>query len=88
MQGPLVSSDIPEMALEFDRSIQAVSRALGSALVLALAFATVIWSALSVKFGKRPIFLLSTLMMFAGSMLAGFSSYLLILNYCNNDNSY
>ena len=72
-KGPLVSSDIPQMATEFDRSLQAVSRALGSALVLALAFATVAWSALSIKFGKRPVFLLSTLMMFAGSMIAGFS---------------
>ena len=43
------------MAQEFDRSVQALARALGSALVLALAFSTVVWSALSLKLGKRPV---------------------------------
>lgn len=74
--GPLVSADLPGIAAELDRSLQAVSRALGSALVLALAFATVVWSALSVKIGKRPVFLASTLCMLGGSIIAGFSSLL------------
>ncbi|KAI5118632.1 hypothetical protein M0805_006999 [Coniferiporia weirii] len=72
--GPLVSADLVDMATEFDRSVQAISRALGSALVLALAIATVVWSVLSLKFGKRPVFLASTLLMFAGSMIASFTS--------------
>ncbi|KAL5525242.1 hypothetical protein ACEPAF_9111 [Sanghuangporus sanghuang] len=71
--GPIVSADIVTMATEFDRSLQAISRALGSALVLALAFATVVWSVLSVKLGKRPVFLASTLLMFAGSMVASYT---------------
>jgi len=71
--GPLVSADTVQMAAEFDRSLQAVSRALGSALVLALAFATVGWSVLSVKIGKRPVFLASTLLMLAGSLISSFT---------------
>ena len=55
IKGPLVSADQVGIAAEFDRSVQAISRAFGSALVLALAIATVVWSMLSVKFGKRPV---------------------------------
>ena len=73
IQGPLVSANLVEIATEFNRSDGAIARALGSALVLALAFATVTWSVISVKFGKRPVFLVCTVMMLAGSLLAGFS---------------
>ena len=72
-QGPLVSANLVEIAIEFNRSDGAIARSLGSALVLALAFATVTWSVISVKFGKRPVFLVCTLLMFAGSMISGFS---------------
>lgn len=72
-QGPLVSDDIVGIAVELDRSIQAVSRALGSALALSLALSTVAWSAFSTKFGKRPIFLASTLMMLGGSIISSYS---------------
>ncbi|KAL5478934.1 hypothetical protein ACEPAI_2221 [Sanghuangporus weigelae] len=71
--GPLVSAHIVTMAAEFDRSVQAISRALGSALVLSLAFATIFWSVFSIKLGKRPVFLASTLLMFAGSMVASYT---------------
>ncbi|KAH8112106.1 MFS general substrate transporter [Phellopilus nigrolimitatus] len=74
LSGTLVSADVVAMALEFDRSVQAISRALGSALVLALALSTVVWSVLSLKIGKRPVFLASTIMMFAGAMIASFTS--------------
>lgn len=77
-QGPIVSANLVEIAIEFNRSDAAIARALGSALVLALAFATVTWSVLSVKFGKRPVFLLCTLLMFAGSMIASFSELSLL----------
>ena len=50
-----MSADIVSIAAELGRSIQATSRALGSALVLALAFSTVVWSVLSLKLGKRPV---------------------------------
>ncbi|KZS96641.1 MFS general substrate transporter [Sistotremastrum niveocremeum HHB9708] len=72
--GPLVSADLVGIAAELDRSISAIARALGSALVLALAFATVAWSVLSVKIGKRPVFLASTLLMLAGSVISGFTN--------------
>ena len=68
-----MSADAVVIAGEFDRSIQAVSRAQGSSLVLTLAFATDVWSVLSVKLGKRPVFLASTLLMFAGAMIASWS---------------
>ncbi|PAV15819.1 MFS general substrate transporter [Pyrrhoderma noxium] len=71
--GPLVSADIVSIAAELGRSIQATSRALGSALVLALAFSTVVWSVLSLKLGKRPVFLASTLLMFGGAMISSFT---------------
>ncbi|KAH8112107.1 MFS general substrate transporter [Phellopilus nigrolimitatus] len=72
--GPLVTTDVVAMAGEFDRSVQAISRALGSALVLALALSTVVWSVISLKIGKRPVFLASTIMIFAGAMIASFTS--------------
>ena len=53
-----MSADQVGIAAEFDRSVQAISRAFGSALVLALAISTVVWSMLSVKFGKRPVCML------------------------------
>ncbi|KLO13097.1 MFS general substrate transporter [Schizopora paradoxa] len=71
--GPLVSADLVNIAIELDRSVQALARALGSALVLALALATVVWSVMSVKIGKRPVFLMSTLLMFAGTMISSYS---------------
>ena len=74
-QGPLVSADLVAIAVELDRSVQALARALGSALVLALALATVVWSVMSVKIGKRPVFLMSTLLMFAGTMISSYSQY-------------
>ncbi|KDQ63300.1 hypothetical protein JAAARDRAFT_202771 [Jaapia argillacea MUCL 33604] len=71
--GPLVSADIVGLAVEFNVSIQAMSRALGSALVAALAVATVIWTAISIKIGKRPVFLISTIIMMVGSVMSAYS---------------
>lgn len=59
------------LATVFNVSIQAMSRALGTALVTTLAVATMVWSMISVKWGKRPVYLASTLFMLAGSLLAG-----------------
>jgi hypothetical protein len=42
---------------------------------LSLAFSTPIWSVFSIKFGKRPVFLLSTLLMLTGSIIAGYSEW-------------
>ncbi|EPQ60393.1 MFS general substrate transporter [Gloeophyllum trabeum ATCC 11539] len=71
--GPLVSADLVNLAAEFHTSLQATSRALGSALTAALAIATVIWSALAVKIGKRPVFLASTLIMMAGAIMSAYA---------------
>ena len=51
----MVSADLVGIAAELDRSLSAIARAMGSALVLALAFATTTWSAISIKTGKRPV---------------------------------
>lgn len=69
--GPLVSADMVNLAAEFDVSLQAMSRALGTALVTTLAIATMVWSMISVTWGKRPVYLASTLMMMTGSIVSG-----------------
>ncbi|KIJ51227.1 hypothetical protein M422DRAFT_244411 [Sphaerobolus stellatus SS14] len=69
--GPLVSADMVNLATEFHVSLQAMSRALGTALVATLAIATMVWSMISVKWGKRPVYLASTLIMLVGCLVAG-----------------
>ncbi|KAF8588854.1 MFS general substrate transporter [Ramaria rubella] len=69
--GPLVSADLVGLALEFNVSLQAMSRALGTALVATLAIATMVWSMFSVTWGKRPVYLASTLIMLAGCIVSG-----------------
>lgn len=59
------------LAAEFDVSLQAMSRALGTALVATLAIATMVWSMISVTWGKRPVYLASTLIMLTGSIVSG-----------------
>ncbi|EPQ53290.1 MFS general substrate transporter [Gloeophyllum trabeum ATCC 11539] len=71
--GPLVSADVVNLAVEFHTSIQAISRALGSSLAAALAIATVVWSTLAVKIGKRPVFLASALIMMAGAIMSAYA---------------
>lgn len=66
-----VSPDQVHLASLFGVSIQAMSRALGTSLVTTLAIATMVWSMISVKWGKRPVYLASTLMILAGSLVAG-----------------
>ncbi|KAF8466523.1 major facilitator superfamily domain-containing protein [Gautieria morchelliformis] len=67
--GPLVTADIIVLAAEFHVSIQAMSRALGTSIVTTLAIATLVWSMLSVTWGKRPVYLAGTLFMIAGCMV-------------------
>ena len=78
-QGPLVTADIVGIAKELDRSLQAVSRAVGAALLLSTGISTPGWSALGLRLGKRPVYLLSTLFMFASSMIASYSKSFLRL---------
>ncbi|GJJ08529.1 hypothetical protein Clacol_002747 [Clathrus columnatus] len=66
-----VSADLVGLAAEFNVSVQAMSRALGTALVATLAIATMVWSMLSVTWGKRPIYLASTLIMLIGCIVSG-----------------
>ena len=68
-----MNADTVGIAKELDRSLQAVSRAVGSAFLLPLGLSTLVWSALSIKVGKRPVFLASTLFMFTSSMIASYS---------------
>lgn len=78
-----VSADLVGLAAEFDVSIQAMSRALGTALVATLAIATMVWSMLSVTWGKRPVYLASTLIMLAGCIVSGEGSYCSPPHYVN-----
>ncbi|GAA6047237.1 hypothetical protein JCM3770_006964 [Rhodotorula araucariae] len=69
--GPLVSGAQVELAVIFGVSISAISRALGTALVTTLGLSTVIWAAFSTKFGKRPVYILATVFMAVGCIVAG-----------------
>ncbi|GAA6005560.1 hypothetical protein JCM10207_005250 [Rhodosporidiobolus poonsookiae] len=69
--GPLLSAGQVDLAAEFGVSLSAISRALGTSLVVALAFATVVWSALATKVGKRPVFIAGTVFMLVGVIMAG-----------------
>ncbi|BGO93095.1 hypothetical protein NBRC10512_003280 [Rhodotorula toruloides] len=68
--GPLVAGAQVEMAQIFGVSLQAMSRALGTALVATLGIATLVWAPLATKYGKRPVYLLSTVFMLVGTIVA------------------
>lgn len=86
--GPLVAGAQVEMAEIFGVSIQAMSRALGTALVATLGIATLVWgefgfsapavhfvelfpaAPIGTKYGKRPVYLASTLFMLIGTIVA------------------
>ena len=72
-EGPLVNVDTVGIAKELDRSLQAISRAVGAAFLLPMGISTLVWSALSFRLGKRPAYLFSTLLMFASSMIGAYS---------------
>lgn len=74
--GPLVAAAQTNLAVIFGVSLPAISRALGTALTAALAIATIFGAAFSVKFGKRPVYLVSTVLIFVGVMI------------CSEGNSY
>ncbi len=68
--GPIVSSAQNDLAVIFDTSLQNISRALGTSLVAALAVSTIFGAACSVKFGKRPVYIISTVLMFVGVLVS------------------
>ncbi|BGP21868.1 hypothetical protein JCM10295v2_000743 [Rhodotorula toruloides] len=68
--GPLVAGAQVEMAQIFGVSLQAMSRALGTALVATLGIATLVWAPIGTKYGKRPVYLLSTIFMLVGTIVA------------------
>jgi hypothetical protein len=70
-----VTADLIVLAAEFHVSIQAMSRALGTSIVTTLAIATLVWSMISVTWGKRPVYLAGTLFILAGCMVTGEGSY-------------
>lgn len=57
---------------------QSISIALGTSLVTTLAISTVIWSALSAKIGKRPVYLVASVFMFIGVIISSEGT-------CNSD---
>lgn len=68
--GPICSAAQNDLAVIFDTSVQNISRALGTSLVAALAVSTIFGAAASVKFGKRPVYVISTLLMLVGVFIS------------------
>lgn len=68
--GPLVSGAQVQMAALFDTSLSNISRILGTSLVATLAVSTIFWSALAVKIGKRPVYIISSVLLIIGTIIS------------------
>lgn len=68
--GPLVSGAQVQMAAIFDTSLSNISRILGTSLVATLAVSTIFWSALAVKIGKRPVYIISSVLLIIGTIIS------------------
>lgn len=68
--GPICSAAQNDLAVIFDTSVQNISRALGTALVAALAVSTIFGAACSVKFGKRPVYIISSVLTIIGVLVS------------------
>jgi hypothetical protein len=58
--GPLLSPAFVELAAEFNISLSAFIQGVQGGVIVAIAFGSLIWNALAVKFGKRPVYLITT----------------------------
>lgn len=68
--GPLLSPAFVQLAAEFDVSLSTFIQGVQGGVIVAIAFGSLIWNALAVKYGKRPVYLITTL----GLMITGFWS--------------
>jgi hypothetical protein len=59
--GPLLSPAFVELAAEFDISLSTFIQGVQGGVIVAIAFGSLIWNALAVKFGKRPVYLITTI---------------------------
>lgn len=58
--GPLLSPALVELADEFDVSLSRFNQGCQGGVIVAVAFGSLIWNALAVKYGKRPVYLITT----------------------------
>lgn len=59
--GPLLSPAFVQLAAEFDVSLSTFIQGVQGGVIVAIAFGSLIWNALAVKYGKRPVYLITTL---------------------------
>lgn len=52
-----------QLAAEFDVPLATFIQGVQGGLIVAIAFGSLIWNAVAVKFGKRPVYLFTTLML-------------------------
>jgi MFS family permease len=61
--GPLLGAAFVELAAEFNVPLATFIQGVQGGLIVAIAFGSLICNSLAVKFGKRPIYLFSTLVL-------------------------
>ena len=61
--GPLLGAAFVELAAEFNVPLATFIQGVQGGLIVAIAFGSLICNSLAVKFGKRPIYLFTTLML-------------------------
>jgi MFS family permease len=59
--GPLLGAAFVELATEFDVPLSTFISGVQGGLIVAIAFGSLVCNALAVKFGKRPIYLVTTI---------------------------
>jgi MFS family permease len=59
--GPLLGAAFVELATEFDVPLSTFISGVQGGLIVAIAFGSLVCNALAVKFGKRPIYLITTI---------------------------
>ncbi|KAK4701109.1 hypothetical protein P7C70_g5130, partial [Phenoliferia sp. Uapishka_3] len=74
--GPLVSADQSHIAVEFGVSNTDMARVLSSYFVLVLGIATLFFQVGSVKFGKRPIYLGTSILLCGSTVWASYATSL------------
>lgn len=58
--GPLLSPAFVELAAEFNITLSAFIQGVQGGVIVAIAFGSLICNALAVKYGKRPVYLITT----------------------------
>lgn len=69
--GPLLSAAAVQMAVEWDTTIAAFVRNYNSVYLGGVAISSIVNIAFAVKYGKRPVFLVNSLLLAAGNFWGG-----------------